>query len=186
MHAIGFYLRTQESHYVSGGSVKTDVSVFLESLSQLVWCHKSESIYEVDSKFPEELNKENTCGVIPVGSVGFVNRVLSMQGYNMMKPINVPKELWSTYFTSRSVAICKNISDIFTVAHNWNAHMLFIKSNTQLKCDYTDVYDISTDIIDKLPDDEYFVSESVEFSSEWRVFVHRGEIVGIKNYSALE
>ena len=51
----------------------TEVSVFLESLSQLVWWQKNESIYEVDSKFLEELNKENTCGVIPVGSVGLQN-----------------------------------------------------------------------------------------------------------------
>ena len=103
----------------------------------------------------------------------------------MMKPINVPKELWSTYFTSRRIAICKSKQDIFLVASEWNEHTLFIKSNTRLKCNYTDVYDISRyedALINKLPEDEYFVSENVEFESEWRVFVHRGEIVGIKNY----
>ena len=56
----------------------------------------------------------------------------------------------------------------------------FIKSASAVKCDYAGIYHAGQ----KLPDDtDYFVSQTIDIVSEWRIFVHRGNILDLKNYS---
>jgi hypothetical protein len=100
---------------------------------------------------------------IPVGSVEFVSESLALQGYPVPKPRNVPVELFP--FAGRNIFNGTEKDLPFGAS--------FAKSNDKIK----------TDIEDPLPAGNYQFSSLVDFISEWRAFVWRGELVGLQNYS---
>jgi hypothetical protein len=61
----------------------------------------------------------------------------------------------------------------------WSTPSVFLKDNTRIKSDTTGVYTSRDRLFNA---DEYFVSEPREFVSEWRCFVYRGALRGIKHY----
>ena len=171
-----FLLQLEEN-----GHYSEDVAVVERIIRERNWLHQEEDPILVDSCCFKELSKERVADTIPVGSIEFVNKVLSL-GYNAghMKPINIPKELFDKKYLGRQCAIVKDKNDIQKLYSVWDKRELFIKSHTAVKTGYTDFYKIS----DNLPDDtEYFVSEVVNLVSEWRCFVYRGVLKDIKNYS---
>ena len=111
---------------------------------------------------------------IPVGSLEFVMRFIEQHhgiAGDHLHPINVPVALQAPKWAGRSIQTGKPSNVEMT-------YPLFVKSADRYK-------DIAGIIHDKmmLPDGVYQFSEIVEFTSEWRAFVFRGELRGIHYYS---
>jgi len=103
---------------------------------------------------------------IPIGSVEFVCNYLQKY-YNLIpKPKNIPVELLKLNHTGR-IVINSTEKDI-------NGKK-FVKSNDKIKS--------FTEICISAPQGNYQISDIVDFESEWRVFVYKGKMVGLQNYS---
>ena len=147
----------------SKGEIVDDFSfVLLQSL----WYHKWLNGTEFPSLKCDFLLKEK--GWIPVGSVAFVQKyMLQTYGYTI-KPRNIPIELQQYKFTKRRV-----FNGNEQIAEKEN---LFFKSTTKIKgpCGHTPI---------ELPIGCYQYSSLVDFTSEWRSFIWRDELVGLQNYA---
>jgi len=104
--------------------------------------------------------------IIPVGSVEFVTGFLIKKGIQPPKPINVPRQLMKYLWSCRKI-INGTEKDIVGEA--------FVKSNDKIKS-FTEITNIA-------PKGNYQISEVVEIESEWRAFIYKNELVGLKNYS---
>lgn len=105
--------------------------------------------------------------MIPVGSVEFVEEFYRKYHNVYLKPINLPPEL-------RKYAL----RDVWDGTHlDERKKELFCKSNDKTK-GFTDV--ITPDF--SLKEGRYQFSELIDIKSEWRCFVHRGELLAIHNY----
>lgn len=107
--------------------------------------------------------------VIPVGALEFVFAHLQRKP----KPINIPESLREENYCKRSVAIQMRDAIVFE-----GDTPFFVKSNTM----YKGVTDIVKGVAN-LPEDEYLVSEVVNIESEWRCFVHGGQLLDVRSYS---
>ena len=128
-----------------------------------------------------ELTAENIAGMTPVGSIEFVEWVLQLE-YDIQKlrPTIIPNALRTPEFLRRYIATAHSKADVVRFFDAWDCGVIFVKSASSVKCDYADLYTRA----DELPDDSsYFVSSGINISSEWRVFVHRGSIKDVRNYS---
>ena len=164
----------------NNGHYSEDVAIVERLIREQNWLHPSDEPVIFNSISLKDISKDNSSGAIPVGSIEFVNKVLDV-GYNQgpMKPINIPQEILTQNFLKRKVKYIDSKEEIAQIFNDWQENMLFIKSSSKLKADYTDIYRRS----DIVPDDtKYFVSEVVDFVSEWRCFVYRGKLVGMKDY----
>jgi len=143
------------------GEVKHDFSfTLLESISYHNWLNNN---YDMKYNLSEHINYE---GYIPIGSVEFVTSYLQKY-YNLTpKPKNIPEELLDNRFTGRKVINGTN-KDITGLS--------FVKSNDKIKS--------FTNICDEAPEGNYQISELIDIESEYRCFVYKGELVGLKNYS---
>ena len=130
----------------------------------------------------DELTQKNVNDKIPVGSVNFTNKVLTLQGYNEIPPLNIPQCLWGMKYVSRNIAVVNSKADLYHCCKNWRINEVFIKSSTKLKTEYTGLYKIEEFPI--IPNDIYFISEPVNFVSEWRVFIKdHSTIIGMQHYN---
>ncbi len=108
-------------------------------------------------------------GFVPVGSVEFVQGYLKY-AYNLtVKPRNVPPELMSTLFSGRPM---RNMVADRTV--DLSKDNLHVKSNDHIKMEL----DLSN-----LAPGSYQISPIQDYSSEWRAFIWRGDLVGLQNYA---
>jgi hypothetical protein len=137
----------------------------LEAIEYQRWCGN-----EVTCMFYD--NDARASSGIPVGSIEFVCESLALQGYPVPKPRNVPSELFK--FAGRN---------IFNGAEKDSPNgASFAKSNDKIKDVIHEtlmVYELDA----SLPKGNYQFSSIVDFISEWRAFVWRGELVGLQNYS---
>ena len=118
---------------------------------------------------------------VPVGSIEFVEAYLrKMYGIEKMVPLLVPIQLDIPEYLGRKDALVCSKSELRDKASEWGAEEVFLKSASQLKCDYTGVYDIRKDTLPS--DKEMYISEVLNIFSEWRVFVSNERIVGVKHY----
>ncbi len=106
--------------------------------------------------------------IIPIGSLEFVFKFLD----KIPEPINIPEELMTDKFLKRYCYY--GSKDDININHPW-----FIKSTTKHKS-FTDIINCMS--YDKVPDDDYLISEVVDIESEWRIFVFNGQLVGLNNY----
>lgn len=110
---------------------------------------------------------------VPIGSVDFVNEFLAHFYGFVLKPTNVPEELF--HYASRE--ICNGTEESFGKLNG----KYFFKSNDLIK-GHQGYYD--TKIPAKIPDGNYQISEYItNILSEWRGFVYAGKLVGLQNYS---
>lgn len=153
------------------GRVEHEFSFHLiKSIEYLNWFRDGK---ELDYKYvlSEGIDKgyENH---IPIGSLEFVFNYLKVYediDNEYIYPINIPSELMKDKYLGRRCLLLQK--------DEIPKETLFVKSNTQ----YKKFIDVITDS-SYLEDDEYVVSELVEFESEWRVFVQHNSLVGIQNY----
>jgi len=113
--------------------------------------------------------------LIPIGSVEFVSAYLERFYGVTPKPRNIPDVLNKPDLTYRTI-------------FNGTKHDLkigeekFVKSNEKIKS-FTGV--ITKDVTDfsHIPDGELQISDIINIDSEYRCFVYKGELVGLKHYS---
>lgn len=103
--------------------------------------------------------------MIPIGSVEFVVSYIEKYYNKTPKPLNIPLELMDIRFTGRKVINGTN---------NNISSKMFVKSNDKIK--------YFTEITDTAPVGNYQISEIVDFQSEYRCFIYKNELVGVKHY----
>jgi hypothetical protein len=111
-------------------------------------------------------DKPNIENCIPIGTVEFVSQYLKSYYNKEPKPINVPSELFSYYFTKRN---------IFNGTEKDIKEKCFVKSNDKIKS--------FTEICSSAPIGNYQISDVIDIVSEYRVFVYKKELIGLQNYS---
>jgi len=111
---------------------------------------------------------------IPVGSVDFVVKYIRKYYGITPEPVNIPDVLNQDRFLERKVYIDKFTNVLSTTSP------LFIKSINKIKGFTGFVSKVS--LMD-IPSESFLCSEVIDIDSEWRGFVHKNELIDIKNYS---
>lgn len=129
-------------------------------------------VEHLDNIFIEE---DNVC----FGSIGFVQAALKKLGHEIPEHNDYPDSL-SKFYGRRITQ-----STIEAIANNPDFWNVFVKPKGHLK-KFTGRHIKSTyDLIgcgERGADVPIWVSEPVDFVSEWRVFVRYGKILGVKHY----
>ncbi len=120
-----------------------------------------------------DLCRNRVSDIIPIGDLNYVRQFMQMY-YNVdkMAPINVPLELWNKKYLKR------NLFE-YTGNEGLGDKVVFVKSAERLKgiaetMRYSEVSQLNEKVI---------ISDVIEnIISEWRAFVHRGQLVGLNNY----
>jgi hypothetical protein len=165
------------------GQIVHDFSfTLLESIMYNNWIHNNKdmayqsiNVYESDMNVPIPFLPSHE-KFVPIGSVEFVNQFLAHFYGFVLKPTNVPKELF--HYAGR---------EIFNGDHlalEGSAGKFFVKSNDHIKgyCEIKEYADRG-DHLD-IPEGNYQFSDVIpNIDSEWRAFVYQGQLVGLQNYS---
>ena len=131
-------------------------------------------------------NKWNGC--IPVGTIEFVEQVMgTVYHISHLKPVNAPLPLQQKRFYKRRVAYVSGVDAVRSLYEGWKTDELFVKSATRVKTDFTGIYKRTDGLAPYANEPLLLVSEVLPMRtgrcSEWRVFVHHGKILDIRNYS---
>jgi hypothetical protein len=109
---------------------------------------------------------------IPIGSVEFVIQFLkTFHGLNP-RPINVPRDLFG--FANREIFNGTNMS-LDGLKGRW-----VVKDNDKIKGVMKVVED--PDILSVYPGGNFQISKYTTIDSEWRAFVYKNKLVGLKHY----
>ena len=115
---------------------------------------------------------------IPVGSVEFVLEFMRLNNIKQPKPLNVPEELLHENFSGRKIwNMCKN--DNYC---NPDCKQYYMKSNDIIKHYDNGIIGYSF-IDDFIKRNNAQISEIIDIQSEYRCFVFKNELVGLKHYS---
>lgn len=132
---------------------------------------------------------------IPVGSVEFVLEFMRYHhDIKTIKPINIPKLLATDNYLGREIFYLKNdVNDINIIMNELKAvdkNSLLIKSDSIIKSfnpQSIHIYDehlgYYLDNFYKKAGDVILGSTSIDIESEWRGFVHKNQLIDIRNYS---
>lgn len=116
----------------------------------------------------DEINNIDSYGVIPVGTVEFVEGFYKkFYSIGNIKPINIPNELIK--YAQRQIWYGDETQEI--------KNNTFCKSTDKVK-GFADIIDKNT----KLEKGSYLFSELIDIESEWRCFVYKGQLLGVHNY----
>jgi hypothetical protein len=162
------YIQTDKS----GNFYNVNAYVANESFIMLGWeIEKFASIEEITEIEPENL---------VVGGIGNVRRRLEQLGIkHPLNEIDYPTELIK--YLGRKVW-ASTIEEVFTNEKNWG---IFVKPKKETKKFVGKVvreYKDFIGIVDKENPTEIWCSEIVNFKTEWRCFIHYGEILDIRQY----
>ena len=163
--------------------VKHDFSFqLLEAIDYFNWKNVSNKTFDfVFCNKLDDLVIHYTKNHIPVGTVEFFLEFMEKaHGIKDIKPINIPEELQTEEFLKRKIW---TVYDSINNAYKNMSYdkLLFCKSMERIKTPiYTDYFHTFRL---KHPKEKYLLSEIIEIQSEYRCFVHNGELVGIQNYS---
>lgn len=142
------------------------------------WSNPGDYFYvEVLGVSDEMISKQPKDEVIPIGSVEFVEYFLDKyMGIPYMPAMNVPEQLNSEEFLGRK--IWESI-DVEGIHQKTGMERLFIKP-----CDRNKQFDpeiiVDGSVKRSRKTGKVFASEVVNIKDEWRIFVHRHSVVGIK------
>lgn len=170
------------------GTIPPDVATICEKVREWNWLQPEKAPYEIALLSLEQMQSmlppylpEDICE-IPLGSIEFVEVFIrKMYGIERLTPLLIPKDFQAERYLGRRIATARSHELLRGKAIEWNTTRVFLKSASQLKCDYTGIYDLTRE---RLPDDmEFFLSEPLSILSEWRIFVWQKRIVGIHNYA---
>lgn len=149
------------------GNVQHDFSfTLLKAIEYHIWAKNP-----LKHEFAENVDHIKE-GLVPVGSVEFVQKYLSYNYGKITYPKNVPEELFS--FAKRDI-FNGTEKDIDIDKH-------FFKSNDKIKGFSINKYIFLPEDKKEIPKGNYQISDNVEIDSEWRVFVYQGKMVGLQNY----
>jgi hypothetical protein len=124
-------------------------------------------------------NKHNMVVACIEDTVTFFDRL----GITIPKPINIPDELNTTEFLRRKVEV-KTLQEFYD---SWNGECpIFIKPYDKVKLFSGGVIKkaFSKEQFYELPSDtKVMISNYIDMSSEYRCFVNRSKLVGLKHYN---
>jgi hypothetical protein len=108
-------------------------------------------------------------GYIPVGSIEFVLKYLTILGYDTSKykPLNIPRFLAG--YVKREIYYTDSLS-------GYNGSF-FVKSADIIKDEKNDFMNLPVE-----KTGNFIITKEVEMLSEWRCFVHNNKLAGIRNY----
>jgi hypothetical protein len=167
------------------GQIVHDFSfTLLESIMYNNWIHNNKdmayqsiNVYESDMNVPIPFLPSHE-KFVPIGSVEFVNQFLAHFYGFVLKPTNVPKELF--HYAGREI-FNGDESSLKKLHGDY-----FVKSNDNIK-GFAEIIGCSSSgnqFPDGTPIGNYQISEFVHgIDSEWRAFVYEGKLVGLQNYS---
>lgn len=125
---------------------------------------------------------------VPVGTIEFIEKYLNRK----MKPINIPYQLETKEFLKRKI-FRGTIGEFLNregSAGLADKAWYFVKSNEAIKAIESDIYTVPEIIKlnEKYNGQQLLFSEIIpgKIESEWRVFVYKGKIVGLRQYSGNE
>lgn len=110
-------------------------------------------------------------GYIPIGSIEFVLAYLKKYYNRTPKPKQIPDEFMLYKYLKRKCSI--KFTDKIQTPCFYKQIDIF-KGEAELNTERNIV---------EVPKGKYFVSEIVDFKSEWRAFVYKNKLVGLENYS---
>ena len=131
-------------------------------------------------KDPSEINFKT---LIPVGSLQFIEGIkLELTG-KPLSVINIPLELNDKHFLHRNCRVLslKAVKAFKEALDFESCRKTIIKPASNIKsfeCATLDMIDL-----DKCSDTHVFISDWIDIEAEWRVFVYKGFIRGIRQYS---
>jgi len=106
---------------------------------------------------------------------------LYQNGLIIPKPLNIPEQLNHYHFLHREITTSVDVSELEELGFQLP---LFIKPADSIKefqgdvlKDWEDMY-----LLGIAPFTNVFVSEHIHIDSEYRCFIHNGQVVGIKHY----
>lgn len=110
--------------------------------------------------------------VVPIGSLEWVESWMQRQFARALpRPIYIPEALRTPFYLHRDLRLVAG-----PVPRQ--PQRVFIKQATRYKG-----IDVQlTDRTDLLSPDEYWISDVVDFRTEWRAFIYRHQLVGLQNY----
>lgn len=160
----------------------------IDSIGYQKWADNSSTIsYEFfDSQQNDDIpnySTERMIEMIPVGSVGFVTKWLKEIYEIDYKPIQIPDPLMKESFLKRNCGYIHNNEAKKWVEHShlFGKEQVFLKNTSKLKEQIHIIPLYKLNDFD-LNGNTYFYSEVIDFISEYRIFVYKNEIVGIKHY----
>lgn len=169
--AINFLIQT-----INGCPVHDFSFHLIEAIHQQNWYYQENVYnYKKSESIQDELNSliSSKGSLIPVGSLQFVFDFIK-NGLHLptefIVPLNIPHTLRTKEYLGRNVWQLPKEELQFSKP-------MFLKSATKYKS-FTDVLSV----IDAIPNDDYFVSEVVDFQSEWRAFVYQNQLLDVRNY----
>lgn len=155
--------------------------VLLDSIDFLNWKQQNTATYDFAELSDLDMLDKKYLDYVPVGTIEFVHNFLFNQyGFSSIpKPLNIPNILLDKRLTCRDV-FNVNKNDL-ELTFNLLKNKVFLKSNDIVKSLENGCYDNFNPFLFKY--NEYMVSELIDISSEYRCFVYKNELVGLKNYS---
>lgn len=145
------------------------------------WCPYSLDRWKVLPEDWEPVAEEDGLRVVPYGDIGFMRRWLNAVGADDpdMTPIEVPEALMPFLRREYHRFPYADIPGEMLDMSRW-----FLKDASSLKSwNSSLLFDDSDPLAYMEPGHDYIVSEKVGFSSEYRVFVHRDEAIGVRQYA---
>ena len=158
------------------GEIQHDFSFELQQAKRYYdWLGEEMELTYLDFNDIEKITEPDK--YIPIGSVEFVSAYLR-RFYDKNRPLfplNVPEELFP--FAGREIDNIRGYNDI--IPGKYDNKKVFLKSLYTLKRPLNGIADYIShnDLIG------FQVSEIIDILSEWRVFVFKGKIQHISNYS---
>lgn len=166
---------------INGQQIHDFSFTLLESIRYNNWYHRNKDMtYKFINSF-DDFDPHNSYPLtpfkqyhynqkyVPIGSVEFVNDFLSHFYGFILKPTNVPEELF--HYAGR---------EIFNGTEKDLKGKMFVKSNDYIKsaCGIMNEGEVG------LVDGNYQFSDVIpNIESEWRAFVYEGKLVGLQNYA---
>lgn len=151
-----------------------DAKILLEVMKQ--YCNRNLDRYIIVKNLDHKIDA-GRYKMVPVGTIGFVREFLNRTyGSEKMTPLEVPKELRHLLYREYDIQYGKDIDPEKLKGYH------FIKRADRLKTWDNHLY-YGFDISDKIVNDAlYVVSEWVEFTSEYRVFVMDDRVISCNLY----
>jgi len=173
---------------INGQQIHDFSFTLLESIRYNNWIHNNKDMahkfinsfddFDPHNSYPLTPFKPYHQKYVPIGSVEFVNQFLAHFYGFILKPTNVPEELF--HYAGREI-FNGDESSLKKLHGDY-----FVKSNDNIK-GFAEIIGCSSSgnqFPDGTPIGNYQISEFVHgIDSEWRAFVYEGKLVGLQNYS---
>lgn len=157
------------------GLIQHDFSFELQQAKKYYdWCGEEMELTYIDYDDIDKITEPDK--YVPIGSVEFVSKYLR-KFYDKNRPLfplNVPEELFP--FAGRKIDNIRGYGDIVPGKYG----KIFRKSLHTLKHNLNGVVDEGAPNEDLIG---FQISEIIDILSEWRVFVFKGKIQHVSNYS---